>query len=273
MRLTVIGCSGSFAGPQSSASCYLLEGEHDGRTWRVLLDLGSGALGTLQRFVDPLEVDAVLLTHLHPDHYFDISGLYVLWKYHPDGPRPAIPVWGPRGVGTQCARAYGLRTDPGMSAEFDFHEYDGEPIRIGPFTIDVREVVHPITAYGMRIEADGALLVYSGDTGPCQQVVDLAAGADLFLAEAAFVESGDNPVDLHLTGKQAGSVAAEAGVGRLVLTHVPPWHDPETSRTEATEAFAGPIDVAATGTTYTIPPLPPEPSLHVMLPSPPLGRR
>ena len=92
MKLTVVGCSGSFAGPGSMASCYLLEADHGGRTWRILLDLGSGALGTVQRFIDPLEIDAVLFTHLHPDHFFDISGLYVLWKYHPDGPRPRIPV-------------------------------------------------------------------------------------------------------------------------------------------------------------------------------------
>ena len=135
----------------------------------------------------------MLFSHLHPDHYFDISGLYVLWKYHPEGARPRIPVWGPKGVGDQCARAYGLRKDPGMSAEFDFHEYDDEPLRLGPFTITVREVVHPITAYGFRVEADGAVLVYSGDTGPCQEIVDLAGGADLFLAESAFVESGDQP--------------------------------------------------------------------------------
>ena len=166
MKVTVVGCSGSFAGPDSPASCYLLEGEQDGRTWRVLLDLGSGALGALHRYVDPLTVDAVLFSHLHPDHYFDISGLYVMWKYHPDGPRPQIPVWGPRGVAAQCARAYGLDPSKGMTAEFDFHEYDDQPVRLGPFTLHPHRVVHPITAYGLRVEADGHVVVYSGDTGP-----------------------------------------------------------------------------------------------------------
>jgi ribonuclease BN (tRNA processing enzyme) len=252
MRLTVVGCSGSLAGPASAASCYLLESERDGRTWRVLLDLGSGALGALQRFVDPLTLDAVLVSHLHPDHYFDISGLYVLWKYHPDGERPPIPVWGPKGIARQSARAYGLRKEPGMSAQFKFHEYDDQPVRVGPFTVEVARVAHPITAYALRVEADGGVLVYSGDTGPCQELVDLASGADLLLAESAFVESGDNPVDLHLTGKQAGAAAAEAGVGRLVLTHIPPWHDAETCLSEAREQFAGPLEAAATGSTYTI---------------------
>ena len=251
MKLTVIGCSGSFPGPDSAASCYLLEGDHDGRTWRVLLDLGSGALGTLQRYVDPLAVDAVLISHLHPDHYFDISGLYVVWKYHPGGARPRIPVFGPKGIADQCARAYGLGQDSGMSGEFEFHEYDDRPIRLGPFAIRATRLVHPITAYGLRVESEGRTLVYSGDTGPCQELVDLAAGTDLLLCEAAFVESGDNPADLHLTGKQAGVAAAEAGARRLVLTHIPPWHDPEIPLAEAREAYDGPLEAAVTGSTYT----------------------
>ena len=150
------------------------------------------------------------------------------------------------------ARAYGLRKEPGMSAEFSFHEYDGRPIRLGPFTIRPSRVVHPITAYGLRVESGGGVLVYSGDTGPCQELVDLAAGADLLLSEAAFLESGDNPVDLHMTGKQAGAAAAEARVGRLVLTHIPPWNDPQETLAEAREAYAGPIDLAVPGATYTL---------------------
>jgi ribonuclease BN (tRNA processing enzyme) len=252
MNVTVIGCSGSFAGPESAASCYLLEGEHDGRTWRVLLDLGSGALGTLQRYVDPLTLDAVFVSHLHPDHYFDISGLYVMWRYHPGGPRSTIPIWGPKGVERQMARAYGLRREPGMSAEFTFHEYDDQPVQLGPFSIRAIRVAHPVLAYGLRVESAGHVLAYSGDTGPCQSLVDLATGADLLIAESAFVEGGDNPTGLHLTGKQAGAAAAEAGARRLVLTHIPPWHDPEICLAEAREAFDGPLELAATGSMYLL---------------------
>jgi ribonuclease BN (tRNA processing enzyme) len=252
MRLTIIGCSGSYPGPDSPASCYLLEADHEGRTWRVLLDLGSGALGTLQQYVDPLTVDAVLLSHLHPDHYFDISGLYVIWKYHPAGPQGRIPVFGPRGVARQVARAYGLPSEPGMSAEFDFHEYDDSPMRIGPFTIRATRVVHPVPAYGLRIEADGRTLTYSGDTGPCTALLDLAKGADLLLAEAAFEAAGENPVDLHLTGTEAGQAARDAGVGRLVLTHIPPWHDRQVALAEARAAYSGPVDLAATGAVFDV---------------------
>jgi len=115
MRLTVIGCSGSYPGPDSAASCYLVEAEREGRTWRILLDLGSGALGTLHRYVDPLDIDGIFLSHLHPDHCFDISGYYVMRKYHPEGPQPRIPISGPKGTAEQMASAYGLPEQPGMN--------------------------------------------------------------------------------------------------------------------------------------------------------------
>jgi ribonuclease BN (tRNA processing enzyme) len=253
VKLTVIGCAGSYPGPDSPASCYLLEApDGDGRTWRVLLDLGSGALGNLQRYADPLSLDAVLLTHLHPDHYFDISGLYVVWKYHPSGPRPRIPVWGPPGVAQQVARAYGLPSDPGMSAEFDFHEYDGTPVRLGPFAITVTRVIHPVPAYALRIESGGRVLVYSGDSGPCGDLVEVARDADLLLCEAAFQEGGDNPPDLHLTGADAGRVAAKAGAERLVLTHIPPWHDPQVTLAEAQGTYDGSVELARAGATYEL---------------------
>lgn len=248
----MVGCSGSVPGPRSPASCYLVEQEHEGRTWRLLLDLGSGALGALQRFVDPLGLDAVLLTHLHPDHYFDISGLYVMWKYHPAGSPPPIPVYGPRGVADQVVRAYGLPPRPGMSDEFAFREYDDRPIEMGPFTVRPTRVVHPVRAYGLRVEVEDRVLAYSGDTGPCPALVELAKGADLLLAEAAFQEGGDNPTGLHLTGAEAGTAAKDAEAARLVLTHVPPWHDPDVALAEARSRFDGPVEVASTGATYEL---------------------
>ncbi len=258
MRLTVVGCSGSFPGPDSAASSYLLEADGGDRTWRVLVDLGSGALGPLQRYVDPVTLDAVLLSHLHPDHFFDLSGLYVMWKYHPSGPARRIPVWGPAGVAKQAARAYGLSPNPGMSREFDFQEYSPgsgrseKPIRIGPFTVHHARVAHPVPAYALRIEAGGRTLVYSGDTGPCNQLSEIAKGADLLLAEAAFQDGEDNPPNLHLTGSQAAHAAVAADVGRLVLTHVPPWHDPEVAVAEARGVYDGPIELATPGATYDV---------------------
>ena len=251
MRLTVIGASGSYPGPDSPASCYLLEAEHEGRTWRVLVDLGSGALGVLQRHIDPVSVDAVLLSHLHADHCLDLCGFYVLRKYHPTGPQPRIPVWGPEGTAVRMAKAYDLDEDPGMNEEFDFQPYAGR-MEIGPFTVTATEVAHPVTAYGLRIEADGRVLAYSGDTGTCDSLVATARDADLFLCEASFLEGHSNPPDLHLTGAEAGRMATDARARRLVLTHVPPWHDPQVMLHEAATRYDGPLELAEPGKTYDV---------------------
>lgn len=257
MRLTIVGCSGSYPGPDSPASCYLLEADApsstggDGRTWRVLLDLGNGALGALHRYADPLAVDAVLITHLHADHCLDLCGYYVLRKYHPLGVQPRIPVWGPAATADRMARAYDLPVDPGMWHEFDFRAWDG-PVDIGPFTVTPVPVAHPVPAYGLRVTDGGATLAYTGDTGPTPGLDDLARDADLLLAEASFRSGDDNPADLHLTGADGGRVAARAGVRRLVLTHVPPWHDPAVALGEAQAVYDGPVELARAGAVYEL---------------------
>jgi ribonuclease BN (tRNA processing enzyme) len=252
VRLTVVGCSGSYPGPDSPASCYLVEAEHEGRTWRIVLDLGNGALGALHRYADPLAIDAVLLSHLHADHCIDLTSYYVLRKYHPDGALPPIPVYGPDGTPGRLARAYDLPKSPGMNEEFIFRYYPAGSFRIGPFTITAAEVSHPVPAYAMRIDADGRTLVYSGDTGACEALVDIARDADLFLCEASFVHGKDNPPDLHLTGVEAGQAATKAGARHLVLTHVPPWHDADRMLDEAASSYHGPLELAAGGKTYEV---------------------
>lgn len=256
MRLTVVGCSGSFPGPESAASCYLLEAPDDEdpeRTWRIILDLGSGALGALQRHVDPLAIDAVFISHLHADHFFDISGYYVLRKYHPAGPQPKIPVWGPRGIRGRVARAYGLPLDPGMNDEFTFRRLRRRSeVVVGPFTVTPRRVDHPLEAYGLRVECGGSSVVYSGDTARCRALVELAEGADLLLAEAAFREGVKNPPHIHMTGADAAMVAQDAGVGLLVLTHIAPWHTRDEALGEVDGKYAGPVTVAVEGATFDL---------------------
>jgi ribonuclease BN (tRNA processing enzyme) len=252
VKLTIVGCSGSYPGPDSPASCYLLQADDaDGRTWNLLLDLGNGALGALHRYLDPLKIDAILLSHLHADHCIDITSYYVLRKYHPSGQQPVIPVYGPPGTSRRLARAYDLPRKPGMEEEFDFRRHRGT-VEIGPFTIEPREVDHPVPAFALRITADGATLAYSGDTGPTTALVEIAQDADLFLCEASFREVDDNPPSLHLTGKEAGQAAQAAGVKRLVLTHVPPWHDEQEILAEAVPAYSGPTELARPGATYVL---------------------
>ena len=255
MRLTVIGCSGSYPGPDSPASCYLLEADvgdgDDKRTWRILLDLGNGALGALQRYADALSVDAVFLSHLHPDHCSDLCGFYVLRKYHPDGAQPRIPVYGPSGVGARMSEAYGLPDGAGMSDAFDFREYAG-PATVGPFTVLPIPVEHPVEAYGLRVSAGQSTLGYSGDTATCEGLDRVAANVRLFLCEASFREVDDNPPGIHLTGVDAGAAASRARAGRLVITHVPPWFDRDGMLAEARTAFSGPVELAEVGATWEL---------------------
>ena len=253
MRLTVVGCAGSYPGPDSPASCYLLEAPHEGRTYRVVLDLGNGAFGALQRRVDPFDIDAVLLSHLHADHCIDLTAYYVLLKYFPDPPRRRVPVFGPAGTAERMARAYDLPEQPGMTGQFRFETWEpAQPLELGPLRIELSRMAHPVETYAMRIEHDGRVLTYSGDTGPCQGLVETARDADVLLCEASFMERPDNPPELHLTGREAAEHATKAGVRRLVLTHVPPWYDPQQVRAEAAQAYAGPLELAEPGATYDV---------------------
>lgn len=250
MRLTVVGCSGSVPGPESPASCYLVEAEG----FRVLLDLGNGALGALQRHCSVGEVDAVLLSHLHPDHCMDVLSLYVARTYDTNGGYPVIPVYGPVGTAAHLAAAYGRAEHPGLSGCFEFREWTPVQHRIGPLSVTPARVAHPVEAWAVRVEHGGRSLAYSGDTGPCQPLIDLARDVDVALFESSFQEGRDDhaPPALHLTGRQAGAHAAQAGAGRLILTHLPPWNDPATSLAAAREAYPGPVELAACGTTYDV---------------------
>ncbi|WP_323099513.1 MBL fold metallo-hydrolase [Intrasporangium sp. YIM S08009] len=255
MDVTIVGCSGSFAGPDSPASSYLVRAEHEGRTWSVVLDLGNGALGALQRHVVPYEVDAVVLSHLHVDHCIDMCGLYVMTRYVPGGTgRGPLPTWGPPGAGAHLARAYGSGESEALLAAFDFHDLrDRECFTVGPFTITPMRVEHPVEAFGFRVEAGGRTLVYTGDTDTCPQLSDLMAEADLVLADSAFVDGRDTVPGIHLSGRRAAEAAVAAGgVRRLMLTHIPAWNDPEVCRAQAAEVWPGDVELAEPDATYTL---------------------
>ncbi len=129
---------------------------------------------------------------------------------------------------------------------------DEEPIKIGPFTVTPVPVAHPVPAYAFRVEADGRTLAYSGDTGMCPAIGEAAAGADLFLAEASFRASDNNPPDLHLSGQDCGEIATAADVTHLVLTHVPAWFDTVSAVAEARSVYAGPIEAARVGAVFEV---------------------
>lgn len=255
MRLTIVGCSGSMPGPDSPASCYLVQAEHEGRTWNLVLDCGNGALGALQRHLDLGAIDAVVLSHLHADHCLDLCGLYVAQKYHPSVvERPRIPVYGPRGTDERMARAYDLTPPDGMHREFDFRVLvDRRSFGIGPFTVTPHFVCHPAEAYGLRVEADCEVLAYTGDTDTCDGLNGLFHDASLVLADAAFVDGRDHERGIHLSGSRAAKAAVDAGgVRRLMLTHIPPWNDPDVCRAQADAVWPGVVEIAEAHATYDV---------------------
>jgi ribonuclease BN (tRNA processing enzyme) len=243
VRLTVIGCSGSIPGPDSPASCYLFEEQG----FRLVLDLGSGALGPLQRHAPLTGIDAICLSHLHADHCLDLCPLWVAQIYAPDGPRPRIPVSGPDGTPQRLARAYGFTEAPGMNGAFEFGTLQPGTRQIGPFDITLARMNHPVETYGFRVMAGGRAIAYSADTGPSDALVSLARNADLLLCEASFLDGPGLPENLHMSARQAAEHAARAGVGQLMLTHLAPWNDRERSRDEAAAAYHGPLALATSG--------------------------
>lgn len=252
MLLTVLGCSGSVPGPASPASGYLVRAA----STTVVLDLGNGSFGALQRYVDPFELDALILSHLHPDHCADVSALTVYRRYRPARPpgRP-LALHGPSQSPGRLAAAYATdgaeRAVTDLSDVYDFRPF-GDPVRIGELEVRPARVDHPCEAYALRVSQEGRTLVYSGDTGPCRALVELAAGADVLLAEASWPDRPGNPRGVHLSGRDAGSAAAAAGVGRLLITHVPPWTDAEQMLAEAKNVFEGPIELVRAGADYEI---------------------
>ena len=252
MKVTVLGCSGSIPGPNSPASGYLVEAEG----FRLVLDLGHGAFGALQQYVQPNEVDAVVISHLHADHCIDLTAYIVALRYGGDGfrcsgPDGRIPLVGVPGTRDRLEAAY----DP-LARKLGLHEIftfatptAGE---IGPFTVSYAHMNHPTPTNAIRLEHEHRSLVYSADTGESPELVTLAEGADALLCEASVGPDEELVPDLHLTGRMAGEHADKAGVERLIVTHVPPWNSPEVAADEAAAAFHGPVEVAHPGAVYWI---------------------
>jgi ribonuclease BN (tRNA processing enzyme) len=252
VKLTVLGCSGSVPGPNSPASGYLVEAEG----YRLVLDMGHGTFGALQRFVRPTDVDAVVISHLHADHCIDLTAYIVALRYGGDGyrrtgPEARIPIVGVPGTRDRLEAAY----DP-LARKLNLHEIfafatpaAGE---LGPFRVSYAQMNHPAPTNAIRIEHDGRSLVYSADTGESDALVELAGAADVLLCEASVGVDEEFVPDLHLTGRMAGEHAAKAGVERLIVTHVPPWNSPQLSCEEAASAFDGEVELAYPGAEFTI---------------------
>ncbi|MDU0348537.1 MBL fold metallo-hydrolase [Actinomyces sp. MRS3W] len=266
MKLTVIGCTGSMSGPDAVASSYLVQADDvAGRTWSVVLDFGPGAMGQLLRYLDPADLDAIGISHCHADHMVDLVGMHVFRRWNPAGALGPVLTFGP---GELLPRLNGVDGTPAQetyATEFSFRTVSaGDSLHVGPLTITPYSALHPVDAFGYRVEGPGSngdrvSLAFTGDTDLCEGIEAMADGVDLLLAEAAFLEGRDAVRGIHLTGRRAGQLAAgtsgqggRRAAGRLVLTHIQPWTDPADPLAEAAAVYTGPLEAAAPGATWEI---------------------
>src|SRR5579859_6678614 len=156
MRVTVVGCAGSFPRAESAASCYLLEAEG----FRLVIDLGSGAFGQLQRYAEVAQIDAICISHVHGDHCLDLAGCAVARHYLPGGPLPPLPVYGPAGLAARMGPVFGTVEDI-LTERFTFRTLDTGKTEIGPFAITADRMNHPVETFGFRVEHDGWTMAYS----------------------------------------------------------------------------------------------------------------
>lgn len=251
MRLTVLG--GSAAGPNPGQGCsgYLIESG----TTRVVIDLGSGTFPELRRHVDYRRIDAVVFSHVHLDHVLDLLALRYTLAYNPIPSERPLPIWLPPKGRVFLQRLAGALADPPESnnyfSVFDAREYDPDAVlSIGDLQLRFRSTVHYIPCWATRISngVDGDL-VYTADTGPSADLAPFAKGAHVMIAEGTERRLSSEPFATrgHLTPAEAGSLAREAGIEILVLSHLWAEDDPFAAIQEAGQAFGGPVELAVPG--------------------------
>lgn len=244
MRLRVLGSNGTYPTPGHPCSGYLVE---SGAT-RVLVDAGPGTAAALQEAAADWHLDALVVTHAHPDHCSDVFSLFNLFRFGPAAKR-GLRAFAPEGVAEALATFLGAEGDHAFHRVLDWRAVmPGEAVRVGAVGLAFAFTQHQVPTLAVSLAAEGRRLVYSSDTGPGGDLPALAAGADLLLCEASLA-SGTGPQSwpYHLSAAQAGALARDAGVGRLLLTHLAPMLDPAQSVAEAAAAFGGPVEWAAPG--------------------------
>ena len=249
MELTILGCSGSLAAPGNPASGYLVK--HDDNSPALIMDLGPGTLAALQQVHNPSDAH-VIFSHLHADHCLDFPSLMVWRRFHPSlNANRTHQLHGPEHTPVHLGRL--SADDPDgvndMSDTFDFSALGHkQQLNFDGLQVTAYSVEHPVEAYAFRVEKDGASICYSGDTCYTDSLIEAARGVDYFLCEAGW-GSEDNPSapGMHMSGRQAGVAAREAGVKNLVLVHLQPWVDAEATAAAAAREFDGPIIVGHAG--------------------------
>lgn len=253
MRITVLGKSPAWQDAGGACSGYLVEG--DGRC--VLLDCGNGVFGKLREARAFTDVCAVVISHLHADHFIDlVPYAYALTYSHQAraaGSRPVL--YAPPGARETFRRITGAwQAEELIEQAFELHEYDAaEELALDPLRVRFHEVPHFIRTHAVRIcEADGSF-TYGADCRPNDAIVAFARDSDLLMLEATLEQPEEGGSRGHLTPAEAGEHARRAGAHRLVLTHMSADHDASWARGEAEHTFGGPVELAAEGAVYEIP--------------------
>ncbi len=250
MRLTILGSSGGYSGPNNPTSGFLLEAG-GARLW---IDAGHGTFSALQRVADYTGIDAVLVSHVHADHCVDLYALNIALRFHEQGVLRK-PLYCPLEVWEKVPLLLGDSAES-FRQTFDFHPIAaGESIEVAGVRASFLRTDHPNYCLAMRLETDEGILTYSADTGPGADLAGFAGGSDLLLCEATYQE-GLVGAPVHLTARQAAETALRAGVRDLVLTHVWPAFDPRRSVEEARVA-AGDVRMewAAPGSAFDVRPI------------------
>jgi ribonuclease BN (tRNA processing enzyme) len=241
LTLTVLGSSGTYPGPGGACSGYLLRA---GGT-AVVVDLGTGTLANLQEHLDLRDVDAVVLSHEHPDHWLDLTVLRNALRY-------VLGIEGLPVYGTAGTRALATTLLDELAPALAWHTTcPGASLAIGPLRLRFGLTDHPVETLAVRAEAGARTLLYSADTGPAWDPGDLGDGVDLLVCEAS-LRAGDEGEVQHLSARQAGSLARAVGAGRLMLTHVVPGIDPGEQQAGAEAAYGGPVALATDGATVAV---------------------
>jgi ribonuclease BN (tRNA processing enzyme) len=231
MKLTVIGQWGGYPKAGEASTGYLLQ--HN--DYNLLIDCGSGVLSHLQHHVEATDLDAVLLSHYHPDHVADIGVLQhaLLIQYFLGKNKGTLPVYTHR----EDQRGFETITYKDLMKA---HEYkEDSSLSIGPFTVTFVKTMHPVPCYGMRIEADGKALFYTADSAYREEFVSFGQDADVLLCECNFYGGMNSSNAGHMTSLDAGKLAHKTNAGKLILTHLPHFGDLFKLVTEAKSVYNG----------------------------------
>ncbi|MBL1227565.1 MBL fold metallo-hydrolase [Enterococcus sp. BWR-S5] len=235
MKITVLGCLGAYPYKGQGTSSYLLEA--DG--FRLLLDAGSTTLINLEEHIDPLELDAVILSHYHHDHIADLGVLQYYRQLYPvQTPIPILPIYGH----TEDAAHFSGLTLEGVSKGIPY--FEAEELKLGPFLVTFMKTIHPVPCYAMRFveERTGKVFVFTGDSGYLDTFIDFAENADVFLADTYLFE-GNEKHHAHFTSKESGEIAKAAGVKKLILTHLPQHGSLDLLKEQAQTAAGSQVSV------------------------------